>query len=371
MHDSAVSSPSQRTVMSVNGESKPAIHLTVPTEIHRGGSRRSVFANKRDKELSSTRKLAIADSIDDIIYGPPPPARSPVRPLHKSADPAKLDGSARSLVSEVTLDASTRADNHESSARSTTRSVDASANAKTMKDTSISPKQKVKKTKKKSDASADDGSVLTLDSDELSTISEKKRTKKNSSSRSISSKSSKKSTTKKKKKSSSTKPSRHASTKSVGSCASIDELTVTSGEMSFDDLTINSVDENDTVDDALAISARSARTVDETGKSAKKKKVKAPRRGSTGGVSATKKKTTKKKTKGTKEPKDSSGQSVPFVVGADWGDASDAEDTTEKEPSLMASTLSDGGGAADANATPPPESAVLSQGLQALGEYYE
>mmetsp|Transcript_5403 Transcript_5403/g.12751 ORF Transcript_5403/g.12751 Transcript_5403/m.12751 type:complete len:88 (+) Transcript_5403:39-302(+) len=85
------------------------------------------------------------------------------------------------------------------------------------------------------------------------------------------------------------------------------------------------------------------------------------RRGSTGAM----KKSRKSKSKSSKKK---SGD-VPMIVGSGCGDNDDvvsAEAGEEKPPSLMNSTLSD-----NASPTEPSESAVLSQGLQALGQFYE
>ncbi|CAJ1968523.1 unnamed protein product [Cylindrotheca closterium] len=361
--------------MSDNEETKnePVIHLKVPTEIHRDTiKRRGMFA-KRDKTEASSRRLLIADSVDDVLYPPPAPVRmaqnyTPIAKEVKTVDSAKIDESGRSVVSELTLDASARTRGVDASARTIDSSNRTEPSSNVVRQRKApkakSPKQKTKKTvKPKKSASGDDedddddDSVSVL-SDELSTISEK-RSKKNGSSRSLSSTSSKKSATKKKKKTS--KANRRASMKSMGSCESIDELTVTSGEMSFDGLSLADSITADSGSADAPVSSRSAATTDSSRRSHKSKKSSSAtsRRSSTGEISKS-----SKKSKGSKK---SSKGSVPMVIGSGCGgDTDEVSEVGEKPPSLMNSTLSDGG--ADTNAQ---ESAVLSQGLQALGQFYE
>lgn len=368
-------STSQQTVMSEKEDTHRAIHLKVPTGIQMDTiKRRGMFA-KRDKKEASSRRLLIADAVDDVLYPPPAPVRPAQRhtPLArdiKSAEPSEIDESGRSFVSELTLDASGKTEIDVSA-----RTIDAStrtepsSNVKQKKSpkspksptTKVkTPKQKTKKSSKSKKAASDDEadedmSVITSTSDELSVISEKRSTT-NSSSRSISSKSSKNSTTKKKK----TQNSRRASMKSLGSCESIDELTVTSGEMSFEGLSIADSITADSGSADAPVSARSAATTDSARRSQPKKKPTLSRRGSTGDLSKS-----SKKSKGSKK---SSKESIPMIVGSCCGESDEVSASEEKPPSLMNSTLSECGGVSE---PAPQESAVLSQGLKALGRFYE
>lgn len=339
--------------MSENGGIKKGICLKVPTEIRKDTIQRRGLFLKRDKKQASSRRLLIADAIDDSLYPPPAPARlaqsyTPIAKQVKSANPAKqLDESGRSVVSELTLDASGRVDTDASAKMDkdgSARTVDVSSSkqrkaSKSPTRKAKSPKQKTKKSSKSSKKSTSDDDVSVL-SDDLSTISEK-RLKKSNSNRSVSSKSSKKSTTKKKR----PNDNRRTSMKSMGSCQSIDELTVTSGEMSFEGLSIDDSATAESHSTGAPISAMSVATSDDSSRPSSKKK-------------------SSKKSKSSKGSK----KSVPMIVGSGCGDSDEVSEAEEKPPSLMNSTLSDNAGA---SATKPEESAVLSQGLQALGQFYE